>query len=447
MDRQQLEKLKLNELKEELAKYKLPTQDTRARCIDTLMSHFERNGPRDLLNLEEREQGPSGGLSSEASNIYPSDKVNHSAFTDTMMAKIFELQETVEKLLALNVNNGLNRTETETSSTSVQPSSRGSQGSSLASVPIAQAINLLSSQIPEFKGSEDEDVQLWIQKVEKVSRIHEVSANVTLLAASSKLGKSARRWYDSLGGRADESWQDFKEAITSRFQRQLPYHIIVQRIEAKKWNPAKESFVEYAEDKLVLMQPLKLSDKDAILFLINGIYNFSLRNSAMGLRMCGINQFLREMHEITVMSMDYFKKSLRIPDKIKSGKGIPESHVTKITSPKKINKDSFCVYCKNKGHVRDECLKLKKREQFLQQTSTKSSSSVAAVEPVVPAPTPTEETDINSSVASVGMNNRNLRISNPLLIIQKINNISCNLCALLDTGSPVSFIKASMKKL
>jgi len=43
MDRKQLEELRLPELKEELIKYNLPLQATKARCIDMLLSHFEKN--------------------------------------------------------------------------------------------------------------------------------------------------------------------------------------------------------------------------------------------------------------------------------------------------------------------------------------------------------------------------------------------------------------------
>ncbi|KYQ51848.1 hypothetical protein ALC60_09049 [Trachymyrmex zeteki] len=66
------------------------------------------------------------------------------------------------------------------------------QRPALASVPVAQAVNLLASQLPFFSGLEDENVVIWIEKVERVSRIHTVSDQVTLLAASSKLNKTAK---------------------------------------------------------------------------------------------------------------------------------------------------------------------------------------------------------------------------------------------------------------
>ncbi|XP_072763218.1 uncharacterized protein [Anoplolepis gracilipes] len=67
-------------------------------------------------------------------------------------------------------------------------------------------INWLSTQIPEFGGTEDENIVTWIRRVEKVSLIHGATDRVTLLAASSRLVKSARRWYEVQTGAAVESW-------------------------------------------------------------------------------------------------------------------------------------------------------------------------------------------------------------------------------------------------
>jgi len=64
--------------------------------------------------------------------------------------------------------------------------------------------------------------------------------------------------------------------------------VLTQKVEAKKWNPVKESFADYANDKLALMHRLKLSDQDAIWYLVNGINNIGLRNLA--------DDFLQEMH-------------------------------------------------------------------------------------------------------------------------------------------------------
>lgn len=44
-----------------------------------------------------------------------------------------------------------------------------SKGLALSSIPTAQAISLLSTQIPLFSGGEDDNIELWLEKVERVA--------------------------------------------------------------------------------------------------------------------------------------------------------------------------------------------------------------------------------------------------------------------------------------
>lgn len=60
-----------------------------------------------------------------------------------------------------------------------------------------QAIKLLPSQVPKYAGAERNDMDQWIQKIEQVARIHRASENVQLMAATGKLIRMARWWFDS----------------------------------------------------------------------------------------------------------------------------------------------------------------------------------------------------------------------------------------------------------
>jgi len=86
--------------------------------------------------------------------------------------------------------------------TQASPSFQGSQDSGVSThrpiastVSPAQAVKLLASQLPNFGGIDEEDIDVWILKVESVVEIHEVSKEITLVATS-KLVKLARRWFD-----------------------------------------------------------------------------------------------------------------------------------------------------------------------------------------------------------------------------------------------------------
>lgn len=86
-------------------------------------------------------------------------------------------------------------------------------GSRASSWSTGSAIQALASQIPEFSGKEEENVRSWTRRVEKVALVHGVSDSVTLLAASSKLSGSARRWFDIQAGPAVESWVGLRDDL------------------------------------------------------------------------------------------------------------------------------------------------------------------------------------------------------------------------------------------
>ncbi|KMQ88259.1 hypothetical protein RF55_12282, partial [Lasius niger] len=244
----------------------------------------------------------------------------------------------------------------------------------LSSHSTAQAVKLLSSHLPDFCGLEDEDVESWVHTVERVAQIHRVSTDVLLLVATEKLKKTARKWFDLNVTTLIDSWLFFRESIIRRFKRTILFHVALQKVEARKWSFLKESFHDYAMDKLILMKNLGLADQDSIHLLINGIGSRSLRKLAASLRVDTIDDFLEKMHSITSASGESQKRSPIPARKIQSIK--PTSH----PSPKESKdlKESYCVYCRSKGHTREEC---QKKDKLLPgQPSPKASSPVAAVE-------------------------------------------------------------------
>lgn len=70
--------------------------------------------------------------------------------------------------------------------------SQQDQRPSLSSASTGQAVKLLSTHLPDFSGSEDEDFESWVYTIERVARIHGVSNDVLLLAATGKLKKISR---------------------------------------------------------------------------------------------------------------------------------------------------------------------------------------------------------------------------------------------------------------
>lgn len=297
------------------------------------------------------------------------------------------------------------------------------------------------------------NVELWICTIERVAQIHQVSDDILLLAATGKLKNIARRWLDLNISILIESWSAFRQAVIRRFRREVLFHAVYQKTEARRWNFPRESFQDYAMDKLAILRCLKLPDTSIIQLLINEIGSKSLRETAAILRSKPLEEFVEEMHKISIASGDLYKRSPLMPIKIQSDKNIE----TLPTKDNTMQKDLFCVYCRAKGHIRVECEKFKKKDKLSGQLVPALPSPVAAVIESDPGPEvssdfekdqpntgTSQSTALNNTVACVMDNSKkslNLRGSTCQVI--SINNNSCSIIAFLDLGSPISFIRPS----
>lgn len=346
MDRQHLESLSLEQLQAEAIRYRLIPGATRPDLIDQIMTHLERHGP--LLDLRGTQSTSDNSIvnneaaapaSSEASQLYAIFSEEMRQQRDEMRQQHEEMRQQREMFQQLLTTLRLGQPASPaygcqstasfsgaeqvshpaipdriTSASLVNTGVSGlSRGSILSGIQPAKSITLLASQIPCFGGTEDENVEIWLKKVERVSRIHNVSDDVTLLAATSKLTKLARNWFDLDTGTINDNWCTFKQAVISRFQHETPFYLIVQKVEARKWIPSKETFQEYATDKLRLMQNLNLSGTDSISFLIAGINSVALKAAAASLDAISVDQFLKKMHNITKLTSDSCNKPFQLP--------------------------------------------------------------------------------------------------------------------------------------
>lgn len=173
---------------------------------------------------------------------------------------------------SLNINYALTQNQTQAGYQPEPPQGQAHHSSNYSQVPESFSIascntaKYLSSQIPQFSGTEEDNVELWIEKLESVARLHGCSHDIMLAAATSRLTKTARRWFDFSTGTVNESWTVFKSSIINRFKRKIFHGLVIQIVEARKWLYYKESFSDYAMDKIALMQPLKLSDEDRVIY-------------------------------------------------------------------------------------------------------------------------------------------------------------------------------------
>jgi len=134
-----------------------------------------------------------------------------------------------------------------------------------------------------------------VRKVDKVARIHGAFDAVTLLAASSKLVKSAKQWYDLQDGPSNESWECLKRELTKMFDKKIPFFKVMQRVEARKWQTAKETFDQYVLAKLSMIHGLSLPPQDIIHLIIGDIMSAPVRAAALSITAETVEDFVDKM--------------------------------------------------------------------------------------------------------------------------------------------------------
>ncbi|KMQ85304.1 hypothetical protein RF55_16219, partial [Lasius niger] len=230
------------------------------------------------------------------------------------------------------------------------------------------------------------------------------------VSATAKLNKVARRWFDLSSGDIYESWSTFKTAITRRSLGQT-FTNSTPEVGRRRHHP----------------------------LLIDGISHLSIESAAATIHADSVDQFLDEMHHITTICNSSLKKNQSSGSKFEKSKNNLKfnKELSNSKNPNGSNgknnsqkQELFCVYCRSRGHLRDNCLKLKK-EQFQKAGSSKPQPTIAAVVEKPAKTTPVAET--TPMIALVDEDSNTKITTNMLVKVVEINNTVCDLVALLDS--------------
>lgn len=458
----------------------VPSSD-REMCIDQIMSHVERhpsasvrvtNNPPPVLISESpilSNVYSSGIPSSATSSTNESWVVAYTALAEQMriqqeaLTRFLDAQ--VEKQKSSEYNKppmglvGSSHQENQRSTESVlNPLAQErsvprnvTEGSHFSSIPFAQAVSLLASQIPAFSGLDQEDVALWIRKIEFTANVHRVSDDVKLLAATSKLQKNAKEWFDSTMSPVVGFWDSFKEGISRRFRKRTSALEDLRQAEARRWDFQKETFSDYAHKKITMLHSLQLTDKEIISRIIDGISHTVVRSSAAVIDVDTVDEFLDRMHKVIVVNKPHLKKTS--PTLVRKDKSRDTSHSftksSNLSNKENVSsKNVTCFYCKKKGHLKADCYKLKKKDPASHSTvrntpTAPENTSTGVVAAVESSP---DKDEIVASVSKYEGSRKSVMRRNFILKTISVNDVPCLVSALLDSGSPVSFVQLSFLK-
>lgn len=150
------------------------------------------------------------------------------------------------------------------------------------------------------------------------------------------------RWHNRQPVESVATWENFKFHMQAYFERKETVTMTLARVSGRIWKPQSEKFVDYAENKLKLMQFLNLTEKEKVELLADGVKDPSLRRFALNSWVDTVPGFIEYMHKIPEDSI--------VPRKQGSGMG-------STTNPADQRAEIRCTYCKKTGHVVKDCRK------------------------------------------------------------------------------------------
>lgn len=292
-------------------------------------------------------------------------------------------------------------------------------------------INMLRELLSDFDGS-NTDCKKWRNQFKLVCETHQLDDNFAICLFSAKLKGQALQWFQSKTDYISMSMENLLLEFMATFDCRPTKLSLRKKFEKRLWKTS-ETFTEYFHDKFVLGNTLSIEEDEMIEYIIEGIPDVQIRNQAIIQRFRDKASFLKAFQDISLHKESAKLESTDVTDKkIK----IKESTNAIIKEKEKIR----CYNCNKVGHLSVDCKQPKREKgacfncfemghQLRDCPKKLSQKEVREVHYVNDSP---EEDAFNKMVE--------FKISNQNIIY------ILNLVALLDSGSPISFIKETYAK-
>ena len=209
----------------------------------------------------------------------------------------------------------------------------------------------ISELLPEFDPvKENIDITQWISKVEECGEIYGWDDVAIRHFGLAKLTGVARRWRDSLSRDDGRDWQAWKILLEKNFP--CKKNVLSLRLEAQNYKKkTNQSIVEYFYEKLARCNEAKMDSEETTEWIVNGLNNNRYRD------FLGPLSRYKEPHDLL---SDLKAGSFHIRDN-------PPMKSDDFRKSDKKESDSGglnCYTCKESGHIKRDCPKLKTGKCF-----------------------------------------------------------------------------------
>ncbi|XP_036148576.1 uncharacterized protein LOC114254896 [Monomorium pharaonis] len=406
-----LTQLKVAELKERLVALGLSTTGTKTELVSRLCAADPSGEYIGNFQMEEKSPEAASGAAEPMRSAWGMEELVREV---ALLKREREVMERERRLL-----------ERENELLRSSPSSTASLQQAPHKIGVKSVIELLC----DFDGVKPLFCN-WERQVKLLCTTYQLDDNAAKILIGARVKGKALQWLHSSPEHIEMSVEELLKKMTDMFDLRPSKMVLRKEFESRKWKPG-ETFSDYYHAKIVLANNVPVEETELVDYIIDGIADTQLQNQARIQRFKSKAELLAAFEKITIS--DWKNRSGRNVQNQKTG-----SRTTTPSSSEKTDKDISkgppkivrCYNCDKTGHWAKEC-QLPAREKG-------ACFSCGETGHVVKDCTKGQVNYVHE------MSSQEEEFKQ--LVTYKLSNSKVSytfqLETLIDTGSPVTFVKA-----
>jgi len=304
----------------------------------------------------------------------------------------------------------------------------------------------LKEMLPSYDGKKG-SFQRWKEQLLMVKQMYQLDEGMTKLLLGAKLTGEAEEWFHSVSTHLSLAVDELLRRMTVMYGRRENKLTLRKEFENRMWQHG-ETFAEYCHKKIILSNKVPIDEEEIIEYVIDGIPVKAIRQQAMMQQFTDKETMLKAMENISLGSD---QKIVSRTDRISSVENIVKAGSAKKTEvDSNAKQEPRCFNCNELGHLAAKCLKPKRERGVCfrcLQMGYRAKDCTAKKQVKSGTSQSNMEKKDGVNIVNGDFDNRvgdyrrkvNYRISSDTGEVA----LNCKLDMLLDTSSPINFVKGS----